>query len=681
MRTKLILIVVALLLVSGVVTAEIPVPTGLNPQTGVAWTNGDAYRIAFVGSVHHDAISADIADYNAFLQGLADTAGLGEAAWYVIGSTADVDARDNTNTNPTLGDDGLGNGTGCPILLVDGSTVIANDNADLCDGEIAHAIDQTETGGAPIVHLWVWSGTYSDGTAVTPEQSYGGPLGSPVNGQVSQGSGSDTTGGWIYLQFYLSDPVATLLPLYVMSEILFVGGQVSDPDPEYDATIDPINPLTLSWTNLDPIPPATSVYVDVWFGTDPNKLQPLTYSKVVTAGENVISAPVDASAEGTYYWQVDSYINGPAHINEPNMIEGPVWRFNVISDLPPESVVIDTPEMITWSGEPVQLDATVVDDGKSELTYLWTTDAADGIDVEFDPVTADVEDPTVTINKVSYSAAYVANDGFEEPVLDDDIWVYAENVASWSTMWSTPGSDTWASAAYQGGVYNPSSDEYTVAIPEGENVGWIVTDYQSDHCLYQQLLETIQPSTTYVLSAKVGNPSLNGGATADYRIEIVGSGVAAVAGGASPINNTSWLSVSCSYTSNAGADPNIGQPLAIRLIGERYGSEGDDGYEVNFDEVVMQIDGQDARVIYDPSMSVVTVNVAVSDEANPTPVTDSMTIDVYDTACAAARDGLEQAADHPGDVDADCDVGLADLAVIAEKWLTSTGATGPVVKP
>jgi len=49
-------------------------------------------------------------------------------------------------------------------------------------------------------------------------------------------------------------------------------------------------------------------------------------------------------------------------------------------------------DMITWSGQPVQLDPNVIPD----LTYAWSADPVDG--VEFDP-NEFVEAPTVTITK------------------------------------------------------------------------------------------------------------------------------------------------------------------------------------------------------------------------------------------------------------------------------------------
>ena len=102
----------------------ITVPTGLNP--------GDQYRLAFVTSTTRDATSTVIADYNAFVTGVAnavtDLAALG-TTWTAIASTQTVNARDNTSTDPTT------DGTGHSIFLLDGDK-LADDYVDLWDGSI-----------------------------------------------------------------------------------------------------------------------------------------------------------------------------------------------------------------------------------------------------------------------------------------------------------------------------------------------------------------------------------------------------------------------------------------------------------------------------------------------------------------------------------------------------------------
>lgn len=76
-----------------------------------------------------------------------------------------------------------------------------------------------------------------------------------------------------------------------------------NPMPPDGSTV-PAGDVTLSWTNQAALS-GSDVWVDVWFGTSPAALV-----KVVDAGLNVTSAPVSAPAGGTYYWRIDSYLNG-----------------------------------------------------------------------------------------------------------------------------------------------------------------------------------------------------------------------------------------------------------------------------------------------------------------------------------------------------------------------------------
>jgi alpha-galactosidase len=75
------------------------------------------------------------------------------------------------------------------------------------------------------------------------------------------------------------------------------------PSPD-DGSQVPAGDLTLSWTNLAPTT-GSDVWVDVWFGTDPGNL-----TKVVDGGLNVTSTIVNLPAASTYYWRVDSYLDG-----------------------------------------------------------------------------------------------------------------------------------------------------------------------------------------------------------------------------------------------------------------------------------------------------------------------------------------------------------------------------------
>jgi hypothetical protein len=77
---------------------------GNNPATGNPWAPGDPYHLIYVTSTLRDATSSDIAVYNAFVQADADAEGIGGVTWYVLGSTATVNAKDNAViTGPVFG--------------------------------------------------------------------------------------------------------------------------------------------------------------------------------------------------------------------------------------------------------------------------------------------------------------------------------------------------------------------------------------------------------------------------------------------------------------------------------------------------------------------------------------------------------------------------------------------------
>jgi hypothetical protein len=132
------------------VAAPVTLPPDLNP--------GEPYRLVFVTSTTRDATSSNIGNYNAFVSSVAasvpELAALG-TNWRAIASTASVDARDNTNTNPNTS-------TGVPIYNLAGLRV-ADNYADLWNGTLDAAILYDESGiqaSQP-----VWTGSESDGTA------------------------------------------------------------------------------------------------------------------------------------------------------------------------------------------------------------------------------------------------------------------------------------------------------------------------------------------------------------------------------------------------------------------------------------------------------------------------------------------------------------------------------------
>ena len=204
---------VALLFVTSSAQAAIIVPAGLNP--------GDTYHIAFVTSSTRDATSADIADYNAFVQAAADAAGIGSMAggntadveWFAIASTEEDDARDNALVGETAG-----------VFLVDGTTMVAYGFDDFWSGSLYAPISLTELGTSPIFS-GVWTGSNFSGSAADP---LGGTSGTPGS---TWGRNDETSEIWIDIGFEAL-PIEQTNQLYALSEALTVPGSPANGTPE-----------------------------------------------------------------------------------------------------------------------------------------------------------------------------------------------------------------------------------------------------------------------------------------------------------------------------------------------------------------------------------------------------------------------------------------------------------------
>jgi len=201
--------------------APVVTPLGLNP--------GDTYRLAFITSGYQRAEENDIAFYNQFVtdiaNGEASLASLG-TTWMAIGSTATVDARDNTNTNPGTEPNAI------PIYLLDGATLVSSDHRDIWINGIGNPINIDETGnqipesGEFSVDDHAWTGTAADGTAANnPLGLHGGVL-DPFTYEPSRGDSFETQGfgdpTWLFSTKLDNVPVDTDLRFYALSDILTV---------------------------------------------------------------------------------------------------------------------------------------------------------------------------------------------------------------------------------------------------------------------------------------------------------------------------------------------------------------------------------------------------------------------------------------------------------------------------
>ena len=181
----------------GIVT----VPLGLGP--------GATYRLVFDTGAYTNALSTNIADYNAFVTSEANSvaalAALG-ATWNCICSTEAVSAATNIGTTSsgiyTL--DGLEVAVGTAALFNTGTTNLLN------------PIDINQYG-----NVWpnpVWDGTLTDGQS---EAGYALGDATPIYGY----SALTSTG---YFQYYWESS-ANSLPVYAISSELTVPGGVPEP--------------------------------------------------------------------------------------------------------------------------------------------------------------------------------------------------------------------------------------------------------------------------------------------------------------------------------------------------------------------------------------------------------------------------------------------------------------------
>lgn len=192
------LLVLALVFVALPVAAQVLIPPDLS--------TGESYRLVYVTSDTRNALSTDIADYDAFVQATSDAGDIGvgspigDISWEAIGSTAFVDAIDHVA------------GAG-PIYRLDGVRV-SDSAADLWDGGIDVPINVTEE--LMVFDVAVYTGTDVDGfgafAGITPVR-----LG---DSSARLGDSGETDMDWVETGFFSSSAIGRAF--YGISETLTV---------------------------------------------------------------------------------------------------------------------------------------------------------------------------------------------------------------------------------------------------------------------------------------------------------------------------------------------------------------------------------------------------------------------------------------------------------------------------
>ena len=170
-------------------TTDVPVNWSLVPS---GLQEGDQFRLLFISSSSRNASPTSIDTYNAWIQNLA-AAGHTDIQGYsstfnVVGSTADVDARDNTGTTYTSGS----SYKGVPIYWLNGNKV-ADDYEDFYDGGWdEEASMRTQAGTSRAAPQTLWTGSGHNGTKARTGNNNSRALG---NSDVATGRPNDSNSG------------------------------------------------------------------------------------------------------------------------------------------------------------------------------------------------------------------------------------------------------------------------------------------------------------------------------------------------------------------------------------------------------------------------------------------------------------------------------------------------------
>ena len=345
-------------------------------------------------------------------------------------------------------------------------------------------------------------------------------------------------------------------------------------------------------------------------------------------------------------------------------------------------------DIYTWPGHGHKLSGSGVNNDPNvtgnPLDYHWTAEEA-GTPPYPEVIFSDADDPnsTVTTTKELVYFGHLDNYLFEADLLADGD--YTNSPTAWTEGYYEGTSTVWVAESWGSGVTNPDPNYcYEGVAAEGRNIAYVAGYPGYDEGLNQTLSVRLTADTQYDLSVMVGNPYIYNGTdtTNDYRIELIsGQKVVASDTGPSPVHpvDPNWIEASLTHHSgpSKASDPNLGKFMRIRLISV---DNGTNGWELNFDDVNLEIDGERYTGI-DRSPRAITLTLAVNNEDSSLPdVTDTAMLYVYDLQCLAEQAAGGGVGYPPTDFDEDCDTDFDDVIIFAAAWLDDYTLTEPIPK-
>ena len=149
-------------------TIEVPADWSLAPS---GLLEGDQFRLLFISSAPRNASPSEIATYNTWIQARAANGHTDiqdySSSFQAVGSTEDMDARDNTYTTYTSSDKGV-------AIYWLGGNKVADDYEDFYDEDWDEEASMKNESGTAESGVTAWTGSDHDGTEMlqgTPETS------------------------------------------------------------------------------------------------------------------------------------------------------------------------------------------------------------------------------------------------------------------------------------------------------------------------------------------------------------------------------------------------------------------------------------------------------------------------------------------------------------------------------
>ena len=284
-----------------VAATEVPSDWSLAPSGLAA---GDTFRLLFHSSGTRDATSTDIGDYNTFVQGAA-AAGHADiqaysAGFRAVASTADVDARGNTDTIYAEDDKG-------PPIYWLGGAQLADHYEDFYDGswdEVATGRDEAGTSVSSPQYdsnNTVWTGSERDGTEAMDSNGNSSALGTgdPVVGLLN----------FPFISQYgpldgdRSETKASLNPLYGLSEVFQIAAAAamnSAPTFANNMEARSVAENTAAGQNVGAVVTATDTDVGDTLSYSLEGTDAAEFDIVSTSGQIQTKAALDHEADASY---------------------------------------------------------------------------------------------------------------------------------------------------------------------------------------------------------------------------------------------------------------------------------------------------------------------------------------------------------------------------------------------